>query len=147
MTNKLYDELMTLVNNNTFTPQALKAMNEALEKVGKLEDNLATANLRAKNLMEERDKINQALNAYINREGAIVSREEILAKREATHVELERKLAVAEAKESVRKEVFDTIFRNTGVRKRSTQDIPFVAPGTTYPSMHTQTNDIVEEEV
>lgn len=51
------------------------------------------------------------------------SREVAVADREKTIAELEKKAAVAEAKEAVRKEMFDTLFRNTTVRRNFTDQV------------------------
>jgi sugar-specific transcriptional regulator TrmB len=145
--NKVHEALLEIVSKATFTPEALRQMQDALGKVKILESALDQTNKINGELRVELDNIKRACNAHENRAGAVAEREAIVAKRESAITEMEKKVAVAEAKESVRKEVFDTIFRNVQTRRNVVETIPVSTVSNGYSSvMAYQKGEQITEE-
>jgi vacuolar-type H+-ATPase subunit I/STV1 len=131
---QVHAALGDIVNSATFTPEALKRMNDALARVQELEKRTVYLEQENKQLRNERAAAEAKYNSQVNRKNELETREAAVAKREAAMVELEKRMAVAEAKESVRKEVFDTIFKNTIVRESINRNVSETIGGQNYSS-------------
>lgn len=118
---KLTDLLAEITTSSTFTAEALAKFQGALDKATVLEKSLADAISTRDAYKRQVDDKDHQLLVWSAQAEKLQKRETTVAAREAAITALEMKVAVAEAKESVRKEVFETIFRNTIVR-RSTLD-------------------------
>jgi hypothetical protein len=142
---KVHELLVELTAKATFTPEALKQFQIALDKVKAMEASLVDAFKERDAYRRTADGYLEKLNDHKMREQSINRREDAVAKREAAMTELEKKLAVAEAKESVRKEVFDTLFRNVTVRRKATDSVSESLSGPSGYSSSTKTHNIDEE--
>lgn len=114
----IHQMLTDIAASTQFTPAALKQFQDALARAETLEKELASA-IKDRNYYNKlADEHKRIIEAGQRRETAIGAREEAVAKREVAMTDLEKKALVAEAKEAVRKEVFDTLFKNRLVREK-----------------------------
>lgn len=125
----IHDAIVKLVASATFTPAALKMMQDSLDNVKHLE-------LTVKMLQQERsltDKKVIAVESKIKSLEITVaeneSRENKLKARESFVNETEKNAAVSVATSNAYKDVFDKIFKNVNVRETLTKSIPIVMPG------------------
>lgn len=112
--------LTEMTRTTAFTSEALKQFQDAIDKAKELENELNQATKDRdyyRKLASDGDQLVKRVDA---REAALKKREDAIAERESKMNGVEKELAVAVAKESVRKEVFDTLFKNTVVRRAYT---------------------------
>lgn len=134
----IHQMLTDIAASTQFTPAALKQFQDALSRAEGLEKNLASMQKERdyyKNLAEDRERL---LKAQESREDKVSAREEAVAKREVAMTELTTKVAVAEAKEGVRKEVFETLFKGRIIREKF-QDM--VSGGGNVNGVYQSTNE------
>lgn len=140
----VHDALMEIARTTTFTPEALKQFEGALKEVKDLTNRVSVLTFEHESLQHKFRSSEAQLSAFRRREEEIQNRELAVSKREAMSYEMEKKTAVAEAKEQVRKEVFDTIFKNTIVRESIQRTATESQPGPHYGSTSLSGTDIVE---
>jgi chromosome segregation ATPase len=145
--NKVHEALLEIVSKATFTPEALAQMTKALERVKELETALDGVRRMHAECQKEIDRMKAENLALSTKASLVQMRDEAVAKREAVMTELEKKLAVAEAKENVRREVFETIFRNVQTRRNVVETIPISQMSNGYTSvMPYQKGEQITEE-
>lgn len=134
--NQLTALLTDITSSSTFTAEALAKFKAAIDKAAQLEGQLDEAIRQGAGWKKTAEQSAERIKVYEQREQVMNEREAALTKREATMAELEKKLAVAEAKDGVRKEVFDTLFKNRTVREKM-QDS--VSGGTNHNGINNST--------
>ena len=109
--------LEDVINDNSFTVQAMERMKAALTKAASLEADLAEVKRELEYVVGQKveqagiiAKLNGKLLKYQARENELVARENKMAV-------LEKDTAVAQAESRVYDKVFNTVFKNTTVRE------------------------------
>lgn len=116
--NQLTALLTDITSSSTFTAEALAKFKAAIDKAAQLEGQLDEAIKHANYYKKLAEDYETKIKAFEGLQQVMDHREQALKTREDTMAELEKKLAVAEAKDGVRKEVFDTLFKNRTVREK-----------------------------
>ena len=140
----VHDALVEVARTTAFTPEALKQFDSALAEVKNLTSRVQRLEYDKKELENRNRVLDHKVSEFTRRETAIQDREEAVWKREAAMADLEKRTAVAEAKADVRKEVFDTIFRNTIVRENINRSVSETVNGPTYSSVTKSDNHASE---
>lgn len=116
----IHQLLTEMTRTTAFTSEALKQFQDAIDKAKELENELTQTTKDRDYYRKLANEADQLVKRVDTREAALKKREEAIAERESKMNGVEKDLAVAMAKESVRKEVFDTLFKNTVVRRAYT---------------------------
>jgi hypothetical protein len=141
---KLHEVLLEIITNATFTPEALSRFQSTVARVKVLETELERVRYDRDEVKKVADEHIRRVQSYEQMENLLKLREEAVAKREAEMTKLETRVAVAEAKETVRKEVFDTLFRNPQVRRKSVDSVTESVSGPGGYSSNTRMHNIDE---
>jgi predicted patatin/cPLA2 family phospholipase len=148
MNDKIYEVILAEVEKGIFTPDALKRMDSALDAVKTLEE--SNAHLQAdiataKTMIKSWERKEAIMDV---RHSELESRNAEITKREVATADFEKRVAVAEAKDAVRKEVFETLFKNVSVRRKIINQTPIAMSqgGSTYVNSYTGSEETTETE-
>lgn len=114
---------MEEVNKMTFTPEAMQFVTNTLSLVKDLEAKLEAARETTKTLRGEVTDKSLRIEALKGEIEALQNKLDGALAREAKVAEAEKQVAVANAKSDTIKDCFDTIFRNTVVRRKMQNDV------------------------
>ncbi len=130
---KISSVIAELVDDGTFTKDALKRMQSVLANSRELEDLATSRAVEIKRLQAIGVAKDAEISALKGREAALTSREAAVKVREDKLTELEKSVAVSYAKAEVYGICFNTVFRNFTVNKNITGSVP-VATNGGYPT-------------
>lgn len=128
-----------LVNEQTFSLQAVSAIKDLRDRAAQLEKDLESSRQAQTAQQEMLNKNGGAISAANAKIAEAEKREKDLLAREQKVTELEKKTAVAEAKHEAFMDAFKTVFRNVTIRENAHHSI---SRGHMHPNGYTQmTND------
>lgn len=149
MTNDLTRAIDALVEQKTFSLDALEAIKALRDKAGELEKNAAAQATTITRLGEEVVEARRQNEAHLQRKGAIDKRETDVAARELKIGELEKSAAVTAAVSATWSACFDKLFANRIVRERLQTSVPIERQypgGGNYVEQHHRTDDVTKQE-
>lgn len=146
---KLTDLLTEITTSSTFTAEALAKFKAALDKAEQLESELTRLAKSHTEVTNRNINLDAQLVKVQSEEAVRKAREEAVTKREVEMTKLELRTAVAEAREGVRKEVFETIFRNGTIKRSVVESIngyESTPQGTLNKNLSNSTTETTTEE-
>lgn len=114
----LIQQINKLVEEKTFTADALKGIDELRDKAKALETQLASAQTTIREKTNNYNSLERKFETLHQNHEALLAKEQSLLEREKKITDLEKSEAVAVAVAAAQKEMFNTVFRNIETRQR-----------------------------